>query len=60
MSPEALQLFFRLGVWIVGLSACLIFIVPRDGPEIVPTICALGTGLLLLGGVTLVSRKTRR
>jgi hypothetical protein len=59
MNPEALQLFFRAGIFITILALISVFAVPRESAEFVASVCSLAIGLALSSLVILVSRLTK-
>ena len=54
MSPELLKGFYRIGVFVVGTSVLLLFVVEPDSAEYFVTLLSIGIGviLLLLVGLT--------
>lgn len=60
MNPQALQAFFRAGIFIAGLALVLMLALPRDSAEFVVSTCSLLIGLALIGCVWLVTRLTGR
>jgi hypothetical protein len=56
MSPEALRLFFRAGIFLTIMALILVFSVPRESAEFVASVCSLAIGLTLCGLVVLVIR----
>ena len=59
MSPEALRAFFRMGMWVAVVAFIMVLLIPRDQPEFVISVCSLGIGVALMGGVLLVNRFLR-
>jgi len=59
MNPEALQLFFRAGIFVTIIALILVFSVPRESAEFVASVCSLAIGLTLSGLVILVSRLSK-
>ncbi len=60
MNPEALKAFFRAGIFIAGLAVVLMLAVPRESAEFVVSTCSLMIGLVLIGGVWLLSWRSQR
>ena len=60
MNPEALKAFFRAGIFIAGLAVVLMLAVPRESAEFVVSPCSLMIGLVLIGGVWLLSWRSQR
>ena len=48
MSPELLKGFYRIGVFVVGTSALLLFVVEPDSAEYFVTLLSIGIGVILL------------
>lgn len=55
MTPELLKAFYRMGVFVLGASLLLFFIVEPDSAEQVITIMSAGIGAALLLLVALAS-----
>ena len=55
MSPELLKGFYRVGVFIIGASVFLLFIVEPDTAEFVVTLLSLCIGVTLLALVSLAA-----
>ena len=55
MNPDRLKAFYRMGIFVAGSSALLLFVVKRDSAEFVVTILSLGIGLILMLLVSLVT-----
>jgi len=53
MKPELLKGFYRIGIFVVGTSVALLFIVKPDSAEFFVTLLSIcvGTTLLLLVGM---------
>lgn len=60
MSPGALKLFFRLGMFVALVALFLVLTVPRGSAEFVVSVLALAFGLVLLGLIALLSWWSRR
>lgn len=60
MAPEALKLFFRLGMFVTIVALFLVFTVPRGTAEFVVSVLSLIVGLTLLALVALVSWWSRK
>lgn len=48
MSPELLKGFYRIGVFVVGTSVLLLFVVEPDSAEYFVTLLSIGIGVVLL------------
>lgn len=59
MNREALQAFFRSGVFIVVVALLLVFNSAPDSAEYVVSVCSLAIGLTLALLVVVVSRIMR-
>lgn len=55
MTPEMLKVFYRMGVFVLGASILLLFLVERGSAEHVITIMSAGIGAVLLLLVALAS-----
>lgn len=55
MNPELLKGFYRIGVFVVGASALLLFIVEPDSAEFFVTLLSIGIGVILLLLVSLTA-----
>ena len=55
MRPELLKGFYRVGVFIIGASVFLLFIVEPDTAEFVVTLLSLCIGITLLALVSLAA-----
>ncbi len=55
MTPEMLKAFYRMGVFVLGTSVLLFFIVEPDSAEHAVTILSAGVGAILLLLVALAS-----
>jgi hypothetical protein len=60
MAPEALKLFFRLGMFITVAALLLVFAVPKGTAEYVVSVLSLVVGLVLLTLVAVVSWWSRK
>ncbi|MCA9836652.1 MAG: hypothetical protein KC422_07050 [Trueperaceae bacterium] len=60
MSPEILQLFFRLGMFVTLTALFLVFAVPKGSAEFVISVLSLAIGVVLLGLVLLLSFFSRK
>jgi hypothetical protein len=60
MAPEALKLFFRLGMFITIAALLLVFTVPKGTAEYVVSVLSLVVGLILLTLVAVVSWWSRK
>jgi len=56
MTPELLKGFYRIAVFVLGVSIALLFVVKPDSPEYVVTMVSTGIGFVLLVAVILTSR----
>lgn len=54
MNPDMLKAFYRMGIFVAGSSALLLFVVKRDSAEFVVTVLSLCIGLTLMLLVSLV------
>ena len=54
MTPDVLRAFFRIGVFVTGISIILAIANPTDSAEFVISICSIliGATLMLLVGIT--------
>ncbi len=57
MASDALKAFFRFGVMIIVLSACVLLVQRPGTPEFVVTVMSLIIGLILVALVALVVRR---
>ncbi|MCY4147360.1 MAG: hypothetical protein OXE95_03370 [Chloroflexi bacterium] len=55
MTPEMLQAFYRMGVFVLGVSLLLFFLVEPDSAEYVISILSAGIGAALVLLVALAS-----
>jgi hypothetical protein len=60
MSPEMGQGFFRIGMFMVLLSALLLPFLSSDSPEFVVDVLALIIGLVFIGVVAYFARRSTR
>jgi hypothetical protein len=60
MAPEALKLFFRLGMFITIAALLLVLTVPKGTAEYVVSVLSLVVGLVLLALVAVVSWWSRK
>jgi hypothetical protein len=60
MAPEALKLFFRLGMFITVAALLLVFTVPKGTAEYVVSVLSLIVGLVLLALVAVASWWSRK
>ena len=53
MTPDVLRAFFRIGVFVAGLSVILAIANPTDSAEFVVSVCSvmIGATLMLLVGI---------
>lgn len=56
MAPDALQAFFRFGVFIAVSGVLLLFVLPSDSAEYIASACSLMIGVTMIGLVLLVQR----
>ena len=56
MERDALQGFFRIGMFIGGCGFVMIFMQPRDSAEFVVSVCSTLIGLTIMVGVALLVR----
>lgn len=56
MTPELLKGFYRIAVFVLGVSIALLFVVKPDTAEFVVTLMSIGVGAVLLIMVILTSR----
>ncbi len=56
MTPELLKGFYRIAVFVLGVSFALLFVVKPDTAEFVVTLLSIGVGAVLLVLVILTSR----
>ncbi len=56
---QLLQVFFRIGVFIVACGLSLVFFQPRDSPEFVVSICSALVGGFLILGAVIIARLIR-
>lgn len=56
MTPELLKGFYRLAIFILGMSIVLLFIVEPDTAEFAVTLMSMGVGAALLVLVILTNR----
>ncbi len=54
MAPDALQAFFRFGIFITVSAILLLLVLPSDGAEFVASACSLMMGLMMIGLVLLI------
>ena len=59
MPPDALQAFFRAGIFITVVALLLVLVTPRENAEFVVSVCSLGVGLALTVLVMAVQRLSR-
>lgn len=48
MTPDVLRSFFRIGIFVTGLSVLLALVNPTDSAEFVVSVCSIMIGLTLL------------
>lgn len=60
MTPELLKGFYRIAVFVLGVSIFLLFFVKPDSAEYVVTLMSIGVGAALLAAVILTSRYFNR
>ena len=60
MTPELLKGFYRIAVFVLGVSIALLFVVKPDSAEFVVTLMSIGVGAALLLAVILTSRYFNR
>ncbi|MCY4062626.1 MAG: hypothetical protein OXG53_09690 [Chloroflexi bacterium] len=60
MTPELLKGFYRIAIFVLGVSLALLFVVKPDSAEFVVTLMSIGIGLVLLVAVILTSRYLNR
>jgi hypothetical protein len=60
MNPQVFKAFLRGGVFIAGLALLLMLATRRDSAEFVASTCSFVIGLILIGGVWIISWITRR
>jgi NADH:ubiquinone oxidoreductase subunit 4 (subunit M) len=58
MSPELGQAWFRVAVFITLISAILIPFEPRDSAEFVVAVASFVVGLIFIGIVVIVTRRS--
>jgi hypothetical protein len=53
MTPDVLRAFFRIGVFVTGISVLLAIANPTDSPEFVVSVCSvmIGATLMLIVGI---------
>lgn len=56
MNREALQAYFRFGIWVTAISLILVLALPHDDAGYVVSVCSLGVGIALLSLTLIVSR----
>ena len=56
MAPELLRGFYRIAVFVLGLSLAVLFVVKPNSAEYVVTLMSMGIGSVLLVLVILTSR----
>ncbi len=56
MAPELLKGFYRIAVFVLGLSITMLFVVKPNSAEYVVTLMSMGIGSVLLVLVILTSR----
>lgn len=56
MTPELLKGFYRIAIFVLGVSIALLFVVKPDTAEFVVTVLSIGIGSALLILVILTSR----
>lgn len=59
MSPDILRAFFRVGVFLMIVSALLAVANSPDSAEFVVSICTIGIGLMLAVLTFVIGRLTR-
>ena len=60
MTPELLKGFYRIAVFVLGVSIALLFVVKPDSAEFVVTLMSIAVGAALLVAVILTSRYFNR
>jgi hypothetical protein len=60
MTPDFLQGFFRVGIFVSLVSLVLVLSTQRDSAEFVISFCSLLIGLTLVGLIVLVTRIGQR
>ena len=60
MAPELLKGFYRIAVFVLGVSIALLLVVKPDTAEFVVTLLSIGVGAALLIMVFLTSRYFNR
>ncbi|MYD11620.1 MAG: hypothetical protein F4X02_16445 [Chloroflexi bacterium] len=60
MTPELLKGFYRIAVFVLGVSVALLVVVKPDSAEFVVTLMSIGVGAALLVAVILTSRYFNR
>jgi len=60
MTPELLKGFYRIAIFVLGVSLALLFVVKPGSAAFVVTLMSIGVGLLLLVAVILTSRYLNR
>ena len=60
MTPELLKGFYRIAVFVLGVSIVLLFFVEPDSAEFVVTLMSIGVGAALMTAVILTSRYFNR
>jgi hypothetical protein len=56
MAPDALQAFFRFGVFVAVSAVLLLLVLPSDSAEYIASACSLVIGVTMIGMVLLVQR----
>ncbi|MDE2637638.1 MAG: hypothetical protein OXI30_14855 [Chloroflexota bacterium] len=60
MTPELLKGFYRIAVFVLGVSIALLVVVKPDSAEFIVTLMSIGIGAALLVAVILTSRYLNR
>jgi NADH:ubiquinone oxidoreductase subunit 4 (subunit M) len=60
MNPELGQAWFRIALFITLVSGILIFIEPRDSAEFVISVASFVVGLIFIGIIVVVTRRSIR
>lgn len=60
MTPELLKGFYRIAVFVLGISIALLFFVEPDSAEFVVTLMSIGVGAALMAAVILTNRYFNR